>query len=140
MIRESDKKSLWWEWVGLTLALMGVTHILYSLLYLPFVQLYLATLVAVLFLYAPVGMLGWRKRPIDFIDRTVRDYGGSLLWFGVTLVVIMPVFVLASHFWMQWVSGWKHFEWASFENFGRLASYHLLMVALPEEFYCWPTS
>ena len=129
------KRTLLWETVWVTGLLLGVLHVLYSLRSVAWIQTYLTTIVAVLFLYVPVSVLSWRKRPIDFLDRNANDFFRSFGWFAGTALLIFPLFFAAAHAWMLWVWGATHFQSAPFEKLASLSAYQLLMVALPEEFF-----
>lgn len=129
------KKGLVTELVLLTAGVLAVTHLLYRLRFIPWVNEYISVLIALVLLYAPVLVLWRRRRAIDFIERDLKSFFKSL---GVGLIasaIVFPPFFLLAHFWQTWVIGFSEFRVAGFPLFDSMILYQLLLVALPEEFY-----
>ena len=82
-----------WEVSFVTSFLLIITRVFYAFVRIDFVQMYLATIVAVLFLYVPILVLWLRGRPIDFLDRSGGGYSKSIFWFFVTLVLVFIPYI-----------------------------------------------
>ncbi len=132
---QPSSRKLIGELIVVTLALLVAGHILYRFRGAAVVGPAVSTIVAVLFLYAPVIVLWVRRRPIDFLDRGWTAWRRSLLTFLIVAIVIFPLFFLVAHFWQVYVWHRMDFHWASFPNLLHTAAFQIVLVALPEEFY-----
>ncbi|MBI4211002.1 MAG: CPBP family intramembrane metalloprotease [Deltaproteobacteria bacterium] len=131
----SDQKNLFVELGVVTLGLVIISRILFSLRSIPFINEWLSTFIAVLFLYVPILVLWKQRRPIDFLDRSARDTLRGLAAFAVTSLLIFPLFFLVAMGWQKWVVGLDAFHLPLFPGFLSAVAYQVLLVALPEEFY-----
>ncbi len=130
-----NNRTLLWEVGVLTVALLLIVRMLHSFVPVPSVQENLSTIVAVLFLYSPVVVLRWRRRPIDFLDHNKKQFLTSFFWAVGTILVIFPPYMGVAHLWMKWVWGFAHFVPAGFPELWNFMAYQFLLVALPEEFF-----
>ncbi len=122
--------------VGITTVLLLLfARILYSSQHIPFIGAYYTTIFAATFIYVPVMILWWRKRPIDFVDSSLGSFGKGFLYFLVAALIVFPPYLLCSHFWMTWALGKQHFMLAPFPDIWKTAAFQVLLIALPEEFY-----
>ena len=127
-------RSLKLELLIVTVSLLVVAHILF-LARGTFIGPAISTVIAVLFLYAPIFVLWKRGRRIDFLDRGAGEYLRSIVTFFVAAVIIFPPFFVLAHFWQVLVfkahwNGLTHFS-----NPFTIIIFQLLLIALPEEFY-----
>ena len=131
----SVKKYLLWEAGLVTAVLLLLARVLHSFVQFPFVQTYLSTIVALLFLYGPVVVLRWRGRNVDFLDREKKHFFVSFLWAAGTILIVFPPYMGVAHLWMKFVWGFQRFVSAGFPDFWNFMAYQFLLVALPEEFF-----
>ncbi len=132
----TSRRSIIVELIVATCTVIVVAHALFRLRTLsPFINGYLAVLVAALLLYVPVIALWLRHRPIDFMDRTVSATARACLIFAVAALVVFPAFFLIAHFWQLYVMHLKGFQAPPFPSIGNVILYQLVIVALPEEFF-----
>ncbi len=122
----------------LLLESFGVTFSLLILLKLG--QLFLSPkweglLVPTLLLYIPFLILSVQRKPIDFIDHSLRQLGTGLMVFAVSILIVFPPYMLAAHYWMLHVFHFDAFKMAPIRIFFDPLPYQILAVALPEEFY-----
>lgn len=113
---------------------VGVSSILYNI-NLTAISNYLNTIVAVLLLYLPIIVLSWKKRPIDFIDRTWHSFVNSVVVFAVAAAIVFPVFFVGAHIWQMYVVGAQHFRFELPSDLIQVLLAQLFVVALPEEFF-----
>lgn len=129
-----SKKSLIVEVAVATIIILIISHILYRLRFIPFVDEYLSVLVAIQLLYLPIAILWKLRREIDFLDRSAKMFLKSILIFLVAAAIVFPLFFMVAHLWQIHVIGFKGFHLASYPSMDVIL-YQLLIVALPEEFY-----
>ena len=133
--KRTSNKSLAVELIVVTATLVFAANILMRMRSMAVIGPLVSTIVAVIFLYAPILVLWKRHRPIDFLDHGWRLYSKSLLVFLITALIVFPPFLLATHGWERIVLG---HHWIGFAGFARpleMIGFQLLLVALPEEFY-----
>lgn len=130
-----SKKSLILELTFLTAGLLILTRILFLFRSIAIVDKMIPLAVAVLFLYAPIIAMWKRGRRIDFLDRGFSEYVRSISVFLLAALIIFPLFLLGAHFWISWVYGLKVFHCVGVRGFWNVLAFHLILVALPEEFY-----
>lgn len=130
-----NRKSIFWELAIVTAGLLVATHVLYILRGNALVAKSLSTAVAVLFLYVPILMLWIKKRPIDFLDWSIKAFSRSLGYFLISSIIIFPLFFVGAYFWQMYVMGYKTFVFATFPNILNVSLFQILLIALPEEFY-----
>ena len=131
----TEKRPLIWELAIVTIALLVISRLLYIFRNIDWIGQWISTIVAILFLYAPILVLWKRGRQIDFLDRDLRSAFRSFVVFLVAAVVIFPPFLIIAHYWQIIVMGKHGFQAAPFPDFLNIAFYQLLLVSLPEEFY-----
>jgi len=134
-VNKTSRTSLVLELGILTIALLVITRVLFLFRSIYFIDKAIPLIVAILFLYGPVIMLWWKKRGMDFIDHGWRKYVRSIVMFVLFSVIIFPPFLVAAHFWMKWVYGLEWVRVANIPDFWNVFAYHLILVAIPEEFY-----
>lgn len=122
----------------LILESFGITALL--LLILKLGQLFISPkwislLVPVLLLYLPFAILAVQKKPIDFIDRSFRQFWLGLAAFLITVLIVFPPYMLAAHYWMIHVFHFDAFNAAPIKTLWDPLPYQILAVAIPEEFY-----
>lgn len=121
------------ELIIVTILLVASTRFLYTAHSL--VGGYYNTIFAILFLYVPCIVLWWRKRPIDFIDSSLKSLLGSLKVFFIVSLIVFPPFLILAHGWEAIVFHRNFAGFAGVPNLGKLALFQLVLVALPEEFF-----
>lgn len=132
---KSDGRSLGWELLIITVALLFVSRVLFSFHNVPWVRQSISAIVAVSFLYVPVLVLWLRGRHIDFLDRNLKSFLRSILVFLIASLIIFPPFLVLAHYWQIIVFGRQGFHAAPFPAFLNTTLFQLLLIALPEEFY-----
>ncbi len=90
--------------------------------------------VAVLLIYVPVLHSSFTKQRITYIDRNAADIIRALKWFLITALIILPLFLIGSHYWHQWVFGLT-FRPRMVPNLGMVLLDQFLLVAIPEEIF-----
>jgi membrane protease YdiL (CAAX protease family) len=133
--RITSRKSLLIELSVVTLAALAVTRIFFSLQGISLIQWAMPLIVAVIFLYTPVFVLWFRKRKIDFLDKGIRGYARSFLYFIITAAIVFPPFLIGAHFWQLLVYKYHGFSLQGYPDFLNTMFFQLLVIALPEEFY-----
>lgn len=112
---------------GLLVVLKGVQ------LFLP--ASWFAAVVPVLLLYGPFLWMAWKKRPIDFLDRSLNQFAKGFAAFLISVLIVFPPYLFLAHLWMLHVFDFEKFAPASWMALTENLWYQLLVVALPEEFY-----
>lgn len=117
-----------------TVILMVFARFLYGVQNLPFISRYYAVIFASAFLYVLVAVMLIRKRPFDFIDRSLRMFMNGVAYFTVSSLIVFPLYLIGAHIWMIYVFGKHGFHLAAFPGIWMVLS-QVLLVALPEEFF-----
>lgn len=97
-------------------------------------QPYIPVAVAAILVYVPIIHASWRHEPVDYIDRSRRQFWQSLQWFFIAVVLVMPPFFVANHFWQHWVMKQVYIPNAM-PPLGAVLLDQLFLVALPEEIF-----
>ena len=118
-----------------TAGLLAFTRLLYVSKGMPFIGSYYATIFAALFIYVPVMIMWWRRRPLDFLDRSPTIFLRGILYFIIVSLIVFPPYLLCAHFWMLFVYGREGFALASFPDLTKTVIFQILLIALPEEFF-----
>jgi membrane protease YdiL (CAAX protease family) len=134
-LKPVSKKGLFAELFVLTIFLMVLSHFLFRLRYVSWINEYISVIIALLLLYIPIMVLWKRGREIDFLDRSLRGFVKSVGIGLLASVIILPPFFLTAHFWQIWVGGYSGFHPASPSIVNGMILFQLFLVALPEEFY-----
>ena len=100
-----------------TAGLLAFTRLLYVSKGMPFIGSYYATIFAALFIYVPVMIMWWRRRPLDFLDRSPTIFLRGILYFIIVSLIVFPPYLLCAHFWMLFVYGRGGVALASFSDF-----------------------
>lgn len=95
----------------------------------------LSVLIPSFLLYLPILVLLAKKAPVDFLDRSFKQFFMGAYEFGKWVLLAFPPYLFATHFWMIHFFGMTGFRAAPWEAFGAGLFYQLFAVALPEEFY-----
>lgn len=133
--RDMTKRGLARELLVATAALIIAAHLLYAFRTISFVANALPIVVPLFFLYVPVLVIWKKGRKIDFLDRGVRSFLRSFVTFVVVALIVFPPFFLGAHVWQQWVFGAQFRGFTLPPNVLSTIFMHLVIVALPEEFY-----
>jgi len=134
-VKSVSKKGLFAELFILTFSLMVLSHFLYRLRYIPWINEYISVIIALLLLYVPIMILWRRRRGIDFLDKNLQAFFKTIGIGLLASVIVFPPFFLAAHFWQMWVWGYKGFHPASPSVINGMILFQVFLVALPEEFY-----
>lgn len=94
-----------------------------------------ALAVPTLLLYLPFLIYSWKKRPIDFLDRSPNQFFKGFGAFLIAVLIVFPPYLFFAHVWMIHVFDLSKFSPAPWTAFTQNLWYQLLVVALPEEFY-----
>lgn len=131
---ETSRKHLLWELSTVTAALLLFARGLFYLRHVAIIDRNMSVIIALVFIYTPIAVLGFRRRPMDFVDTSWRAFCRSVLLFLMASVIVFPPFFLAAHGWQTVVMG-RH--WAGMASAPTLffVFVQVVVVALYEEFY-----
>ncbi len=132
----SARKKLLIESFSVWALAIFLAHLLYRLNSLPLIHEYSALCTALIFLYLPVFVLRLKKQSYDFFEKSYAELLRSLKYFVLASLLIFPLYLLGSHYFLLLVFKVHYHSiplhsapvWTFF-------IYHLLLVALPEEFF-----
>lgn len=116
------------------LVIIGLARLAHELGALAWFKPYVAVSVAIFLVYVALIHARLRKEPIDYLDRSVAAWLKSLQWFFGITVLIIPLFLIANHFWQDWVVRTVLIPHA-ISDLGSVVVYHLFLVAFPEELF-----
>lgn len=120
---------------GIVLAtVMGLVRVLYELGKFPRLAPYLPAAVAILLLYAALLHAWARHEPADYFDRTLGAGLRSLKIFLLVTALVIPVFLVANHFWQQWVVKTAYAP-RMIPSLSVVLVNQIFLVALPEEIF-----
>lgn len=131
----TSRRSILAEMGIVTACILAVSHLLFRLRFITFIDEHLSVMVGIMLLYVPIVVMGKRGRGIDFIDISARRFASSVMVFLVSSLVVFPAFFALAHVWQTAILGLKGFETPPFPNLVAVIVYQLLIVALPEEFF-----
>lgn len=123
------------EILAATVVILIIARILYQLKGISVIGQAVSTIVALLFLYVPIGISWLKKVPIDFVDRGFGQYMRSLGVFLIAAIIIFPLFFAVAHWWQLHVFDRSAFIVARFPHLLETIAFQLLLVAFPEEFF-----
>lgn len=92
-------------------------------------------ILTLLAIYGPVMILRWRKRPIDFLERSRADVRRALVVLFWSVVIIYPLFLIGAHFGAAILFGAKIQSPVAFWPGWVSIGVQTLLVAMPEEFF-----
>lgn len=129
----TEKKNLAETGIILVLVVAAI-RFLYELRVVEWLAPYVAVTVAILLVYVALIHANVRGESVDYFDRSLASWKGSFQWFCLSLVIVIPPFLIANHFWQDWV-----FHRALIPRMlpdgGSLLIYQLFLVAIPEEIF-----
>ena len=117
--------------IRVTLILLVVLKVVQ--LFLP--ESWMAFLTPAFLLYTPILAVRYTKTPVDYLDRSFKQFAIGLAAFLIAALIIFPPYMVAAHYWMLHIFHFKGFSPAPWQALTQYAGYQLLVVALPEEFY-----
>lgn len=95
---------------------------------------YVAVAAAAILAYTALFHARLRREPVDYLDRSVRDWQRSIGWFAAMVLWVIPPFLVANHFWQEWIFHRIFLPRAIPEWVPTLIT-QLFLVALPEEIF-----
>ncbi|MBI2346743.1 MAG: CPBP family intramembrane metalloprotease [Deltaproteobacteria bacterium] len=114
-----------------TVILIGLTRVLTRLPLFADSQL---LIFAALGIYGPIALALLRRRPIPTFERTWRELGRGIGWFGMASLAVFPAYGLAAHLWQTRMIGQHWIGWATIPSAGMILT-QCFFIALPEEFF-----
>lgn len=88
----------------------------------------------ILLIYVPLWVLWRRKERIDFFEGSWKQLARSIGWFLLLSVIIFPIIEVGNRYFQQRVFH-LHYVGGNYQGLANAAFFHLLLVALPEEFF-----
>lgn len=119
---------------GLFALVIVAVRIMYVLRSVAWLAPYIPIIVAVTLIYVPLLYAKWKRDPIDYIDRTWKQWRASLRLFLMTCVIVVPPFLILNHYWQFLVYG-LHFQAHPLPVFGWVVIDQLFLVSVPEEIF-----
>lgn len=99
------------------------------------VQEYQSLIFAVTAVYLPLVVLWLRRRPVDFLERTMGAALHGVLVAALTALVIFPPYLLLAHGWQKLVAGEALAGGTLLWPSGTLVAAQVLLISFPEEFF-----
>ncbi len=129
----SSKRNFIEGWIvwALTIFLAGLFYHLQSI---SWIGNNLMLLTSGLLIYGPVGVLFYRKESFDFFEKNFSELWYSLKILFLALAVIAPPLFLANHYFQKFFFHVHYFP-ALRGSLWTVFFFHVLVVALPEEFF-----
>ncbi len=118
-----------------TVLLVGFARFLFGVQDVAIIGKFYATIFAVTFVYVPALVLWKTGRRVDFIDSSLAQFSRGVAYYAVSALIVLPPFLILSHYWMKIVFGYTGFEVTMFPELGRTIVFQLLFIAFPEEFF-----
>ena len=119
-----------WVWF-LTMLAIRIVH---ELQQIPFFKEYTMVATAILLIYVPIWILYRRREKIAFIERSFKYFFNSLFWFTALSVVIFPILEIGNRYYQEIFFG-LHYVGGHYKGLAKFALFHLILVAIPEEFF-----
>jgi membrane protease YdiL (CAAX protease family) len=123
-----------WESFGILILVIAAIRGFYELRAVSWFAAYVPLAVAVILIYVPILHGGIRKERINYLDRSFKDYGRSFRCFFISVVLVLPPFLVANQFWQEMVFN-KVFMPQMIPSLGLLIADQLLLVSIPEELF-----
>lgn len=124
-----------WRDVLLTYVLIVVAIGLTAHLTPGWVQQYLYSIVLAAMVYAPVLISDRRRRPLAKVGITLAGWRGDLLFAGLVMAVVFPLFAIGFHVFHTTFLG-LNFAWSwPVQSVAYLALENIIFIALPEEVF-----
>lgn len=116
------------------IATMAAIRILHELQRFPFFRDYIMLLTALMLIYVPVWVLWQRKERIEFFETSWGQLARSIGWFLLVSVIIFPLIETGNRYFQYYFFHLRYLG-GHYRGMANAALFHLLLVALPEEFF-----
>lgn len=107
--------------------------VIHGILRTPIVSEHADVAFTIVALYLAWALLRWRRRPIDFIERSRRACAHSLRIWLAAVLLIFPTYLLAAHGWQTLVADLPLHTVLDYWPPWSFVVQQLVLVALPEE-------